>query len=184
MESVEINAGTWYLRGIRVDRAFDDRRSLVAAFADDAHRRYVPGPRVDGLESAGEYVALRTAEWAEDTGCSWAVADTVSGEMLGEVGLRSLDLTAGTAELSCWTRPEHRRRGVMATAVRAALGFGFAGLGLHHVTFRHTADNEPARRLAEKCGFTVDGRLREAALVDGDRQDVLLWSRLASDSAR
>ncbi|MCP2260450.1 Protein N-acetyltransferase, RimJ/RimL family [Streptoalloteichus tenebrarius] len=180
MEPVEINAGTWYLRGLRVDRAFDDRPALVAAFADADHRRHVTDDAVEDLDSAGAYVARRAEEWERDSRCSWAVADTVSGEMLGEVGLKDLDLARGTAELACWTRPEHRGRGIMTTAALAALRFGFAGLGLRRVAFRHSADNRAAHRLAEKCGFTVDDRLPGAAVVDGGRQDVLVWSRQAS----
>jgi RimJ/RimL family protein N-acetyltransferase len=41
--------------------------------------------------------------------------------------------------------------------------------------------NSRARRAYEKCGFTVEGRLREALLWQGRRYDTLLMSMLGTD---
>src|SRR5699024_2442595 len=132
MEPAEINAGTLYLRQLRADSAIDDRPALVEAFTDPVIRNFVRSYVVDSLESAGEYVRRRAEEWDRDQRYSWAVAEPTTGELLGEVGLRKLDLAARTAEIAVWVRPESRERGVATTAVDAAVRFGFGALGLAH----------------------------------------------------
>ncbi|MGH3450607.1 MAG: GNAT family N-acetyltransferase, partial [Haloechinothrix sp.] len=102
MEPVEINAGAYYLRQLRADDRLDDRPALIPAFADPEMRRYVPQYTIDTLEQAGEYVASRAAEWADGLRCSWAIAEPTSGRLLGEVGLKNLDLTAATGEVAVW----------------------------------------------------------------------------------
>lgn len=68
MEPVEINAGTWYLRALRADDRIDDRPGLAEMGESD------PG-----------YVDRSTAQWADDTGYSWAVCEPTTGELLAEV---------------------------------------------------------------------------------------------------
>jgi RimJ/RimL family protein N-acetyltransferase len=41
--------------------------------------------------------------------------------------------------------------------------------------------NTASARVAEKCGFTVEGRRRSAWVADGHRVDVVVAGRLATD---
>ncbi|KAA2251218.1 GNAT family N-acetyltransferase [Solihabitans fulvus] len=181
MEPVEINAGDYYLRQLRADERIDDRAAVLAAFTDPDTRRWLTRYRIDDLDSAGRYVADRTREWQDDRRCSWAVADPQTGAMLGEVGLKGLDLWHGTAEVSCWTHPAHRGRGVAVAALAAALRFGYGALDLHRVCYQHAEGNGASRRVAEKSGFRLEGLLRGAERVDDGHRDLLIWSRLATD---
>ncbi|WP_027928062.1 GNAT family N-acetyltransferase [Amycolatopsis benzoatilytica] len=161
MEPVEIDAGAYYLRQLRADRHLDDRAALMEAFADPQHRRYVLNYQLRTLDEATEYVTLRAAQWACDERCSWAVAEPSDGRLLGEVGLRDLDLTFRTAEASVWTHPNERGKGIAAVALTAALRFGFGGLGLQEIAYRHDESNTASEAVARRAGFTrvgVDAR--------------------------
>lgn len=70
MEPVEINAGQWYLRGLRADNRIDDRPALAKLGVTDP-----------------EHVARTAAQWAADTSYSWAACDVTTGELLAEVTL-------------------------------------------------------------------------------------------------
>ncbi|MCH9710736.1 MAG: hypothetical protein K0U69_14665 [Actinomycetia bacterium] len=87
MEPVEINAGTWYLRGLRADDRVDDRPAL----ADLGERR-------------SEYVEELAAQWDSETLCSWAVCEPTTGELLAEV---TLDPSTGAIDTRA--RPSHER---------------------------------------------------------------------------
>lgn len=177
MEPVEINAGAYYLRQLRADALVDDRPAVLAAFADPQIRQWVPGYDVPDLAAASRYVAMRAEQWRSDQRYSWAVADPLTGNALGEVGLTDVDLVAGTAQANCWAHPAHRGRGVVVTALTAVLRFGFGALGLRHVEYRHAVGNEASRRVAEKCGFTLDGRDgRDGTVLGGVPHDMLVWS--------
>ncbi|GAY18968.1 hypothetical protein [Mycobacterium sp. shizuoka-1] len=106
MDPVEINAGTWYLRALRADDRIDDRPALA-----------------DLGETDPEYVSIRSAQWAAETGYSWAVCEPTTGELLAEV---TIDPTAAT--LATRARPGHDDAAVVAaTAVRR---FAAAALNL------------------------------------------------------
>lgn len=182
MEPVEINAGVYYLRQLRADRAIDDRPALITAFEDPETARWVRTIRIPDLDAAGRYVQQRAEQWHTDTRYSWAVAEQTTGALLAEIDLKDMCLEERTAEAGCWTHPAHRGRGIAATALGSVLGFAFGGLGLHHVSYRHSVGNTASRRIAEKCGFRLEGQLREAALVDGRHEDLLIWTKLATDT--
>lgn len=186
MEPLEINAGTYYLRVLRADERVDDRPVLLTAATDRDTLRYAPHMVSTDLAAASDHVNDRAQQWAADTWYSWAVCEPTTGEMLAEVGLRNIERTQRSAELACWTAPARRGAGVMATAIGAVLGLAFGaehlgGLGLHRVAFLHVDGNDASAALARRCGMVAEGRMREAAVVDGDRRDVLLLARLATD---
>lgn len=174
MEPVEINLGLYYLRALRVDGHFDDRPALVEAFADPDTRQWVPGVRVNSLTEAGTYIALRAEQWARDLRYSWAVADPSTGELLGEVGMKDLDLAAGTAEAFCWTHPAGRDRGMATRALGAALRFGFGAVGLKQVLYKHFQSNIASARVAEKLGFRLVDRVEQATMGDGTEDRLLV----------
>lgn len=137
MEPVEINAGEFYLRELRVDDRIDDRVALRA------------GGRFDSLDAAGEHVARRRRQWDADEVCSWAVCEQLSNSAVGEVAITA------AGELSCWITPELRGKGVATRAVQAVAGFGFGYLGLERLTA--TPTDRAGERVAQKCGFESGG---------------------------
>ncbi|GAA5112413.1 GNAT family N-acetyltransferase [Pseudonocardia adelaidensis] len=153
---------------------------MVASSLDPEIARWRHRPPADPAD-AEAYIRRRAAEWLRDERCSWAVCEPTTGEMLGEVELAELDLCHGTADVACLALPAARGRGMTATALSAVLRFAFGGLGLHHVTYAWADGNLASGRLAEKCGFRVEGRKREAWVVDGRRVDVHITGRLATD---
>jgi RimJ/RimL family protein N-acetyltransferase len=171
VEPVEINTGGYYLRQLRADHLVDDRPALVAAFADPLMRRFVSYV-VDTLDAAGDYVRRRAEEWAADRRCSWAIAEPTTGELLGEVGLKDLNPTEGTAEVAVWVTPAARGKGVATAVVGAVVRFGFDALGLREICYAHSPDNHASREVARRCGFTPAGS-------DGD----LLRHRLTATDA-
>lgn len=72
---------------------------------------------------------------------------------LGLVGYSEVDETAGTAEISCWIRPEYWGEGYGTESVE----------------------------LLVEYGFVEEGRRREQDFVDGEFHDCLLYGLLAEE---
>lgn len=106
MDPVEINAGAWYLRALRADERIDDRPALAELGETDP-----------------DYVTRRTAQWADETGYSWAVCEPTTGELLAEV---TIDPAGAT--LSTRARPGHGDAAAVAAA--AVRRFAAAALNL------------------------------------------------------
>jgi hypothetical protein len=106
MEPIEINAGAWYLRALRDDDLIDDRPALA-----------------DLGETDPDYVTRRNAQWASDTGYSWAVCEPTTGELLAEVTLDPV-----TATMHTRARPGHIEAAM--TAGKSVCRFAAAALGM------------------------------------------------------
>ena len=177
LDPVRLTAGDLLLRGWRDD----DVDAYWAALES-------PGGRVwHGLTTATkDDVAALLAdrrEWRTADRASWCVVDR-AGELLGSVALHHIDLDQRDAEVGYWTVPAARGRGVAVRAVGAVVGWGFTGLGLQRIQLFHAVENTASARVAEKAGFTREGRLRRShRFGDGLWHDELLWARLDDDPA-
>ncbi|HKN06118.1 MAG TPA: GNAT family N-acetyltransferase [Thermoplasmata archaeon] len=103
------------------------------------------------------------------------------GALLGGVGLHHLEEGGTSAEVGYWIGREHRGRGYATEAVNLLVRTGFRRLGLHRIEARVFPGNLASRRLARRCGFRYEGRLRDEVRKNGRWRATLLYSRLASD---
>ncbi len=71
-----------------------------------------------------------------------------------------------------------RRQGYGSDALNLLLHFAFNDLNLHRLSAWPGADNLPFIHMAEKAGFVVEARRREAASHDGRYWDVIMMGLL------
>ena len=84
--------------------------------------------------------------------------------VLGCVSLFDLDAANASAATGYWLAAHGRGRGAATHAVRLLTGWAFATLGLARIQLTCGPDNLASQRVAERCGFTREGR---AALAHG-----------------
>jgi RimJ/RimL family protein N-acetyltransferase len=161
-----------------------DIATLGAAFADAEVRRWNPAPQEgdDPAEWVTEWFSRRN-DWTSGDHLSWAVRDA-DDALVGSVSLHHLDLDQGDAEVGYWVTPAARGHGVATRAVAAAVGYAFDRAGLRRVYLYHAVANAASCRIAERCGFRLEGTLRESHRYgDGRYYDEHLHGRLATDAA-
>lgn len=100
---------------------------------------------------------------------------------VGMVSLTPDGQTNHSAELGYWIAPDHQRQGYGSAGVSHVLTHGFDQQGYHRIAARVFAFNEASQGLLESLGFTLEGRHREAAFVDGEYTDVLWYGLLAAE---
>jgi [ribosomal protein S5]-alanine N-acetyltransferase len=154
-----------------------DARMLLGVDPEIRHmfggsRSGQPGPL--GRQGAERWYA----ELQGRTGArGWAIEH--EGGFIGATGLHTIDLEHRRARfaIGILSRP-HLGRGLGTEATRLVLGYGFAELGLHRIDLRVLAYNRRAIASYLKCGFVVEGRERDAALIDGEWHDDIFMSIL------
>ena len=73
-------------------------------------------------------------------------------------------------------------QGYITEAVRAQTRFALDVLGARRIEIRMDARNVRSKAVAERAGYTLEGRLRHAArAVDGTLADLLIYARTADD---
>ena len=139
------------------------------------------------MQSREDALALlgRRLDWTTGNHASWAVVgEDDDAVVLASVSLHSIDRLANEAQIGYWTAPGARGRGVAAVATDAVCRWAFDTLPVDRIELCHAVENAPSGRVAEKAGFTFEGRLRRSYRYgDGVKHDELLWARLSDDPA-
>ena len=134
---------------------------MVEADADAEHRRRFDFPEdfVPSLHHSQKVIARWEGERLAGIRFAFAVRSVASGELLGGCELRPLG--NGDANLSYWTYPRHRGRGVASRAVALACEIAVAEFDFRALEIVVDADNIASRKVATRNGF------REAGERDG-----------------
>ena len=107
-----------------------------------------------------------------------------SGTLIGVCQLCAINHVHRTAELQIRIGDRRARdHGIGTEVVRSLVQFGFRDLNLNRVSLHVFADNKRAIRTYEKVGFAHEGRLRQAAHIDGRYVDLLIMGILRDDIA-
>jgi RimJ/RimL family protein N-acetyltransferase len=112
----------------------------------------------------------------------WAVLRRADGLFLGEAVLNDFDPDNASANYRVWLAgSDVYGKGYGTEATRLVLDHAFGTAGLHRVSLGVLDFNPRARRVYEKCGFQLEGRLRHAVRWDGEWHDELVMSVLSTD---
>lgn len=115
----------------------------------------------------------------------WAIRRVQDGSFLGEAVINDFDPENESASYRIWLAgPDVFGHGYGTEATELVIDYALDQIGLHRLSLEVFDHNPRARRVYEKCGFIVEGRLREALLWDGTRHDSLIMAILRTDPRR
>lgn len=107
------------------------------------------------------------------------VIETNNGQLIGDImyhgyrsDIKSVRLGVFIGEKAYWGR------GLGTEAIRLFLGYLFEYKKVHKVELTVSAFNHRAIRAFGKCGFSIDGVLRDNAIINGNYVDHILMSIL------
>lgn len=175
-----------------------------------AERVYLRNPEIGDFESwaslravSREHLQPWEPRWAEDAlsrdgyrrrlawferlrrqeaGEAYFVFLKHSNHMVGGVTLSNLRRGASQCgELGYWTGKPHTGKGYMSEALAIMVTHCFSTLKLHRLEAACLPENAISQHLLLKCGFRLEGSLREYLKIDGIWRDHQLYARLATD---
>ncbi|MBN1844087.1 MAG: GNAT family N-acetyltransferase [Sedimentisphaerales bacterium] len=165
-------------------------RRLKAADAEDLHRHL--GNREIGRWLIGlpqpytRQIAARFIRWSQRQSrlqkeFHLGIVLQSTQKVIGGVGLKRVDTQHRCAELGFWIGKPYWNQGLTTEAARLLLDFGFRRQGLHRI-YAHTFDkNIASRRVLEKCGFQLEGVMREAVVRHHQRRAFCNYGILKSE---
>jgi RimJ/RimL family protein N-acetyltransferase len=154
-----------------------DAAGLVGAFSDP-EIRYWHMREIASIEEAETWIGSWSDRWNEDSDAGWAVVAIDTGELRGQVALRSVNLEFGHGQITYWTRPEYRGEGTATSAVTAVAQWALEDLGLHRLEIHHSTRNEVSCSVAERAGFELESVMRSALLHEDGWHDMHVHARI------
>ncbi|HEX2908803.1 MAG TPA: GNAT family N-acetyltransferase [Phototrophicaceae bacterium] len=152
------------------------------------------------FEAGNPAQSLRSVEEAEILMRSFAVDwmarnvfflgawDKASGAFVCQVYIGVVDWNLPEFEVGYWVDIQREGQGYVTEAVRGALGFIFDCLGAHRVRLGCNETNMRSQHVAERCGFTREGHIRQTRkhilLPDGSYSGDYLYGLLREEYER
>ncbi|MFD1982675.1 GNAT family N-acetyltransferase [Mesorhizobium newzealandense] len=141
------------------------------------------GASLEDVRPITEEDAARWLKALAEHHYAWVIEH--QGSFIGEIRLDGVDIRDRRASMAIGIfDPASLGRGLGSQAIMLLLKHAFGQMQLHRIGIRVLAYNKRAIRAYEKCGFVVEGRERESALVDGVWYDDLMMSLLAHEFHR
>jgi RimJ/RimL family protein N-acetyltransferase len=156
-----------------------DMEWVARSDPDSARFTYIPTePDAGFLE---RWLGRYEDGWRDGDRAGFAVRTVDGGAAIGFAAFVHLDLEGRQGEIGYVVDPAVRGRGTATRSVMMLTRWGLDGLGLERIELRIDPANTASLRVAERCGYRLEGVLRSVAFKEGLRSDVAVWSRLASD---
>jgi len=160
----------------------DDVAGVQSYATDDATVRFLPwGPNTEAQTT--EYLERCIGYQADTPRRFWelAVLDRAEGAIIGAAGLRVIRPDAAEGEVGYVLRRDRWGQGLMPEVVQALLRVGFTTLALHRISATTDPQNIASGRVLEKCGFRLEGCLRDHTRSKGVWRNALVYGLLVDE---
>ena len=103
--------------------------------------------------------------------------------LVGSSGLHRIDWSVPKFEIGYWCRTRFAGQGYVTEAVRGVSSFALDTLDARRVEIRCDSQNRRSARVAERCGFRLEGTLRNTERSTGgdDLRDTLIYAMLPEE---
>lgn len=147
----------------------DDAQALLDVLKSEGDRlcRWLPEV-ADMLTIKGVSDHIARAERSREIEFGFRYTVRENDKIIGECGVVDYVAAHGTAEFGYWICESHVGRGIVTACVRALVRMMFDGYDVQRGEIFTSTENAPARAVAERLGFTLEGIKRQCERV-GDR---------------
>ena len=161
------------LRGHRED----DLEAIVEQCRDGETQRWTTVP-VPYSDADARWFIRHVAEgWCDGVMAAFAIE--FQGRFAGTIDLRLQE--GAWAEVGFGLAPWARGRHIMRRSLTRILTWAFDDLGLAGVCWRAHVGNDASRRVAEACGFRLEGTVRGLCVQRGARVDAWIGTVLQGE---
>jgi RimJ/RimL family protein N-acetyltransferase len=158
-----------------------DVEAIVAACQDPEIARWTSVPSPYTERDARQYLLRVEPDRRAGRELGLAIVDAGTGNLLGSCGLARFDWHDRKAEIGYWVAAPARGRSVGTHAARLLSRWAMEELGMERIELLANPANHASQRLAEQAGFAREGVLRAYRYRKGRREDLVMFSLLASD---
>ena len=166
----------------------DDAAQVFAAIDESREqlRPWLPWvERHNSVDDARDFCARCAANWLLRTDLTVGIFALGDGRYLGGAGLHRFSWQVRAFEIGYWLRRSAEGHGYASETVRLLTRLAFEDLEARRVEISCDPRNERSRRVAERLGFVLEGRLRSIMLdTAGQPRDQLVFSLIPDDYAR
>lgn len=112
----------------------------------------------------------------------YVIIDTSIQKLVGYIDVKNIDWNIPKAEVGYFIDQQYAGKGVITNALKLLVCHYFDDLKFVKLLLRIDPNNEYSRKLAEKCGFIVEGMIRmDYKTTKGEIVDLLYYGKINSE---
>ncbi len=132
------------------------------------------------LEDTKKYVEEIIEKIEQRTYLPFLVIDTHNNSLAGFLDIKNIDWNIPKGELGCFISEEYSNKKISTKALKVFTDYCFENYGFKKLFLRTHESNHSAKKLAESCGFQVEGIIRrDYKTTTGELVDLLYYGKLS-----
>lgn len=160
-----------------------DVPDVVEGCRDPLVQRFTRVPANYREDDARAFIGGAADRRANGVSLELAIADAEGERLAGVIGLVRDRWDVERAEVGYWVAPWARGAGVASRALALLSRWALDDVGFVRLDLQASVANPGSLRVAERCGYVREGRLRRAWYRGEEREDMVLFSLVDRDLA-
>ncbi|MDQ2684163.1 MAG: GNAT family N-acetyltransferase [Chloroflexota bacterium] len=154
----------------------DRSRQHLRAWMDWIDRHQTPG-------DTQEYITRSLLEFTRRDNIGLGIFDKRDNHtILGGTGFHDINWVVPSVEIGYWAAVDKAGNGYITEAVAVLTDFAFREFAAERIAIHCDPRNERSRAVAERCGYVLEGQLRNHQRTgNGGLRDTLIFSRIPDD---
>ncbi|WP_252176717.1 GNAT family N-acetyltransferase [Endozoicomonas sp. 4G] len=158
-----------------------DCNALFKVYSDFKAMKYWNHSPYETINQAQLHIEKVLNSIENNTSLKLAMVQHSSDELIGTINLFNIHPESRRAEIGYILSSSFWGQGLMSEALSAFIDYCFETLRLNRLEAEINPENEASSRLLKKCGFKVEGLLKERWIVDGKVTDSEIYGLLSSN---
>ena len=135
--------------------------------------------RTKTFEETKIFISEIIARAKDRTYFPFVIVDTKNQKIAGFLDLKNIDWNIPKTELGCYIDQDYQNKGITTKAFSCFCEFCFSEYKFEKLFLRTHESNISARRVAEKCGFQIEGTIRkDYKTSSGELVDLIYYGRV------
>ena len=115
-------------------------------------------------------------------GLEWAFVIIKNDVIIGRITIHKIDGYNQIGEIGYWIAENQQGQGIASQSCTQVIKFAFEKLKLNRLEIKCGTDNKESQRIAERLGFTHEGVMQQAELLNGQFINLNLYALLKKKS--
>jgi RimJ/RimL family protein N-acetyltransferase len=129
------------------------------------------------LAGTSQWHAKTRMHWFQRDMFDFQIYEKSSGRLVGKCGFHHIKWALPRFEIGYWIRTSAQKQGYCTEAVQTLIQLAREEMGANRLEICSDPRNVPSRRVAERCGFTLEGILKQNMRApDGSLRDSCVYA--------
>ena len=135
--------------------------------------------RTKTLEEAQEFVEEMIKHTISNTYFPYVIIDENENRIIGFIDLKNIDWDIPKTQIGFYIDEAYEGKGIVSKAISKIIEYCFDDKGFEKLFMRIHPDNLAAKKVAEKCGFELEGTIRkDYKTPSGNLVDLLYYGKV------